>query len=131
ENEKTELSNAFKKLTLQLAGPESNFLHALDLDDARHALEDLSEYDVVKDGFLILPTLESMYVSPYSRRQEDVDGLSALLDPSTLVGRVARINLVTRGSNAMFLAMPPPPSDSARMGSGSAGPSTPRLEVAM
>ena len=42
--------------------------------------------------------------------QEDVAGLAALLDPSTLPGRVARINLLTRGSNAMFLAMTPPRS---------------------
>ena len=40
--------------------------------------------------------------------QEDVAGLTALLDPSTLPGRVARINLLTRGSNALFLAMTPP-----------------------
>lgn len=40
--------------------------------------------------------------------QEDVAGLKALLDPATLSGRVARINLLTKGSNAMFLAMTPP-----------------------
>ncbi|KZT29748.1 hypothetical protein NEOLEDRAFT_1127559 [Neolentinus lepideus HHB14362 ss-1] len=128
EKEKTELSNVFKRITSQLAGPESIFLKALDLDDTRHALEDVSEYDAVKDGFLILPTLESILATLPG--QEDVDGLSALLDPSTLVGRVARINLVTRGSNAMFLAMPPVPAE-ARIRPGSAGPSTPRLEVAM
>lgn len=41
---------------------------------------------------------------------EDVEGLTALLDPSTLPGRVARINLLTRGPNAMYLAMTPPRS---------------------
>ena len=41
---------------------------------------------------------------------EDVAGLTALLDPTTLPGRVARINLLTRGSNAMYLAMTPPRS---------------------
>lgn len=41
---------------------------------------------------------------------EDFAGLNALLDPSTLPGRVARINLLTRGSNALYLAMTPPRS---------------------
>lgn len=61
---------------------------------------------------------------------EDVAGLAALLDPSTLPGRVARINLLTRGSNALYLAMSPPRSpvltavrdDSAEKATASCGP---------
>ena len=39
--------------------------------------------------------------------QEDLVGLTALLDPATLPGRVARINMLTKGSKSMFLAMSP------------------------
>ncbi|EPQ52797.1 hypothetical protein GLOTRDRAFT_132032 [Gloeophyllum trabeum ATCC 11539] len=127
EKERTELCNIFKRAVTQIAGRDSLFLRPLDLDDTRHTLVDLSEYDAVRDGFLILPTLESILATLPG--QEDVDGLSALLDPSTLVGRMARINLVTRGSNAMFLAMPPTPVE-AKAPPGSGGPTTPRVEIA-
>lgn len=36
---------------------------------------------------------------------EDLEGLEALLDPSTLEGRVARISLMTKGPGVMSLAM--------------------------
>ena len=42
---------------------------------------------------------------------EDLEGLEALLDPSTLEGRVARISLMTRGPGAMSLALPLDPGD--------------------
>jgi hypothetical protein len=38
---------------------------------------------------------------------EDIEGLEALLDPSTFEGRVARIGLLTRGPGSMSLAMSP------------------------
>ncbi|KDQ57328.1 hypothetical protein JAAARDRAFT_35953 [Jaapia argillacea MUCL 33604] len=102
--EQSASSFIFKQKVQEMEGSDSSFLRALDNEDTRHALDDISGYDAFKDGFLLLPTLESMLATLPG--EEDVDGLSAMLDPATLVGRVARINLVTRGSNAMFLAMP-------------------------
>lgn len=37
--------------------------------------------------------------------QEDVDGLRAILDPSTVMGRIARISLTTQGSAGDALAL--------------------------
>ena len=37
------------------------FARAVDADDTRHALDEVAEYDVFRDGFLVLPTLQSMY----------------------------------------------------------------------
>jgi hypothetical protein len=39
------------------------FSRAVDADDTRHALDEVAEYDAFRDGFLVLPTLQSMYVS--------------------------------------------------------------------
>jgi hypothetical protein len=39
------------------------FARAVDADDTRHALDEVAEYDAFRDGFLVLPTLQSMYVS--------------------------------------------------------------------
>lgn len=45
---------------------EPVFARAVDADDTRHALDEVAEYDAFRDGFLVLPTLQSMYVlSPY------------------------------------------------------------------
>jgi hypothetical protein len=38
------------------------FARAVDADDTRHALDEVAEYDAFRDGFLVLPTLQSMYV---------------------------------------------------------------------
>lgn len=125
------LAAAFRAEIARLDGPNSIFLQALDHEGTRQTLDELSEYDAFKDGFLLLPALQNMYVTssgpslivvvlfspPFSCHfslatlpgHEDVAGLTALLDPSTLPGRVARINLLTRGSNALFLAMSPRP----------------------
>ena len=37
------------------------FARAVDTDDTRHALDEVAEYDTFRDGFLVLPTLQSMY----------------------------------------------------------------------
>ena len=37
------------------------FARAVDADDTRHALDEVAEYDTFRDGFLVLPTLQSMY----------------------------------------------------------------------
>ncbi|TBU33315.1 hypothetical protein BD311DRAFT_784910 [Dichomitus squalens] len=92
----------------RIAGIDSPFLRALGLEDTRSTLDDLSTYDAFRDGFLLLPALENILATLPGH--EDVAGLIALLDPSTLPGRVARINLLTRGSNPMYLAMTPPRS---------------------
>ncbi|KAH9846685.1 hypothetical protein C2E23DRAFT_569322 [Lenzites betulinus] len=102
------LANIFKAEVARLEGLDSLFLRALDLEDARSTLDDLSNYDAFRDGFLLLPALENILATLPGH--EDFAGLNALLDPTTLPGRVARINLLTRGSNAMFLAMTPPRS---------------------
>ena len=43
------------------------FSRAVDADDTRHALDEVAEYDSFRDGFLVLPTLQGMYV-PYLAR---------------------------------------------------------------
>ncbi|KAI0749783.1 hypothetical protein C8Q80DRAFT_1163937 [Daedaleopsis nitida] len=109
------LAAIFKAEVVRVAGADSPFLRALDLDDSsRSTLDDLSVYDAFRDGFLLLPALENILATLPGH--EDLAGLTALLDPTTLPGRVARINLLTRGSNAMFLAMTPPRSP--HLGSG-------------
>ena len=50
----------FRAEVVRVAGVESSFLRALDLDDTRSTLDDLSEYDAFRDGFLLLPALENM-----------------------------------------------------------------------
>ena len=40
------------------------FARAVDTDDTRHALDEVAEYDAFRDGFLVLPTLQSMYAFP-------------------------------------------------------------------
>ncbi|THH12295.1 hypothetical protein EW146_g7751 [Bondarzewia mesenterica] len=127
---KGRLFDVFRRTISEAEGPDSTFLRALDSDDTRHALDEVAEYDAFKDGFLVLPTLESMYVtSRFTGRvgsgmtsllssdrlatlpgEEDLVGLKKLLDPKTLTGRAARIHLMTQGSNALFLAMSPPSS---------------------
>jgi len=77
-------------------------VRALETDDTRQALNDMCEYDAFKDGFLLVPALESIRATLPGH--EDVKGLATLLDPTTLPGRVARITLMTRGSNALYLA---------------------------
>ncbi|RDX57262.1 hypothetical protein OH76DRAFT_1395054 [Lentinus brumalis] len=104
----TRLAAIFKAEVVRVAGINSTFLRSLDLEDTRSTLDDLSTYDAFRDGFLLLPALENILATLPGH--EDVAGLTALLDPSTLPGRVARINLLTRGSNAMYLAMTPPRS---------------------
>ncbi|KAH9903060.1 hypothetical protein C8Q73DRAFT_34011 [Cubamyces lactineus] len=102
------LAAVFKAEVARLEGADSPFLRALNLDDTRYTLDDLSSYDAFRDGFLLLPALENILATLPGH--EDFAGLNALLDPTTLPGRVARINLLTRGSNAMYLAMTPPRS---------------------
>lgn len=57
---KARLESMFRKVIYDIEGPDSLFLRALDLDDTRRAIDDVCEYDAFKDGFLLLPTLESM-----------------------------------------------------------------------
>ncbi|OCH95376.1 hypothetical protein OBBRIDRAFT_767616 [Obba rivulosa] len=102
------LSAVFRAAISRVDGEDSKFLRSVDSEGTRHALDDLADYDAFKDGFLLLPALENILATIPGH--EDIAGLSALLDPKTLPGRVARINLLTRGSNAMFLAMSPPRS---------------------
>ncbi|KAI9061304.1 hypothetical protein FKP32DRAFT_1594606 [Trametes sanguinea] len=107
-HETARLVAIFKAEIARLDGLDSTFLRALELDDTRYTLDDLSTYDAFRDGFLLLPALENILATLPGH--EDFAGLTALLDPSTLPGRVARINLLTHGSNAMYLAMTPPRS---------------------
>jgi hypothetical protein len=41
------------------------FARAVDADDTRHALDEVAEYDTFRDGFLVLPTLQSMCAFPF------------------------------------------------------------------
>ncbi|KAI0787634.1 hypothetical protein C8Q74DRAFT_1315484 [Fomes fomentarius] len=58
-----------------------------------------STYDAFRDDFLLLPALENILATLPGH--ENVAKLTALLDPTTLSGRVARMKLLTRGSNAI------------------------------
>ncbi|KAH9058391.1 hypothetical protein EDB87DRAFT_1685360 [Lactarius vividus] len=80
----------------------------IDTDDTRHALDEVAEYDTFRDGFLVLPTLQSILATLPG--EEDVDGLRKLLDPQTLVGRAARISLLTHGPGVLSLATSTPGS---------------------
>lgn len=84
------------------------FAHAVDTDDTRHALDEVAEYDAFRDGFLVLPTLQSILATLPG--EEDIDGLRKLLDPQTLAGRAARISLLTHGPGVLSLATSTPGS---------------------
>ncbi|KAI9512064.1 hypothetical protein F5148DRAFT_1165954 [Russula earlei] len=84
------------------------FARAVDADDTRHALDEVAEYDAFRDGFLVLPTLQSILATLPG--EEDVDGLRKLLDPQTLAGRAARMSLLTTGSGVLSLAPSAPES---------------------
>jgi hypothetical protein len=84
------------------------FARAVDTDDTRHALDEVAEYDAFRDGFLVLPTLQSILATLPG--EEDVDGLRKLLDPQTLTGRAARISLLTHGPGVLSLATSTPGS---------------------
>ena len=111
------------------------FARAVDTDDTRHALDEVAEYDTFRDGFLVLPTLQSMCAFTLVVHlflllfgdwltetgdffcslatlpgEEDIDGLRKLLDPQTLAGRAARISLLTHGSGLLSLASSMPGS---------------------
>jgi len=86
---------------------EPVFARAVDADDTRHALDEVAEYDAFRDGFLVLPTLQSILATLPG---EDVEGLRRLLDPHTLSGRAARISLLTTGSGLLSLAASAPGS---------------------
>jgi len=81
---------------------EPVFARAVDADDTRHALDEVAEYDAFRDGFLVLPTLQSILATLPG--EEDTEGLRRLLDPHTLSGRAARISLLTTGSGLLSLA---------------------------
>ncbi|KAF8575165.1 hypothetical protein K439DRAFT_1545511 [Ramaria rubella] len=100
--DKSRLEKMFRKVVQEIEGPDGLFLRTLDLEDTRRAIDDVCEYDAFKDGFLILPTLESIVATLPG--EEDVAGLQALLDPNTLEGRAARIALLTRGTGTLSLA---------------------------
>jgi hypothetical protein len=38
------------------------FVHPVDVDDTHHTLDKVTEYDAFHDGFLVLPTLQNMYI---------------------------------------------------------------------
>ncbi|KAI0264478.1 hypothetical protein BC834DRAFT_956818 [Gloeopeniophorella convolvens] len=84
------------------------FARGFDADDTRHALDEVAEYDAFRDGFLVLPTLQSILATLPG--EEDMDALRTLLDPATLAGRAARISLLTQGPGALALAISAPGS---------------------
>ena len=100
------------------------FARAVDADDTRHALDEVAEYDAFRDGFLVVPTLQSMYVSdPFillllacvgddddinrlgtlPGEEDAADGLLRVPDLPMPVGRAAnaRISLLTPGSGLL------------------------------
>ncbi|KAH9994889.1 hypothetical protein BJV77DRAFT_1066603 [Russula vinacea] len=84
------------------------FSRAVDADDTRHALDEVAEYDAFRDGFLVLPTLQSILATLPG--EEGVDGLLKLSDPQILAGRIACISLLTTGSGLLSLAASTPGS---------------------
>ncbi|KLO12751.1 hypothetical protein SCHPADRAFT_997871 [Schizopora paradoxa] len=101
---KVRLAAIYRHVISAEEGKESLLVQALsDSDSTRCALLDLCEYDAFKDGFLLRPALES--IAATLPGNEDMEGLSALLDPSTVIGRVARISLMTTGSAGDALSL--------------------------
>ncbi|KAF8486142.1 hypothetical protein DFH94DRAFT_710901 [Russula ochroleuca] len=84
------------------------FSRAVDADDTRHALDEVAEYDAFRDGFLVLPTLQSILATLPG--EEGVDGLLKLADPQMFAGRVACISLLTTSSGLLSLAASAPGS---------------------
>ncbi|EJD49541.1 hypothetical protein AURDEDRAFT_161099 [Auricularia subglabra TFB-10046 SS5] len=105
DDDKERLETVYRAAVSTTAGFQSAFVRAMDSPgDTRHALDDACDYDAITDGFLLLPTLESIAATlPGS---EDTNGLAALLDPTTLSGRAARINLMTKGEGTLALVAP-------------------------
>ncbi|KAH8117821.1 hypothetical protein DFH11DRAFT_1570878 [Phellopilus nigrolimitatus] len=104
-NTKIRLSTIFRHAMINELGRDSPLIRALDEESvSRCSLHDLCDYDAFKDGFLLRPTLES--IAATLPGEEDMEGLQAILDPSTVTGRVARISLMTTGptSDALTLA---------------------------
>ncbi|KAN0107531.1 hypothetical protein V8E52_010049 [Russula decolorans] len=85
------------------------FARAVEADDTRHALDEVAEYDAFRDGFLVLPTLQSILATlPWE--EDDADGLLKLLNPQMLAGHAACISLLTPGSGLLSLAPSAPVS---------------------
>lgn len=65
------------------------FARAVDADDTRHALDEVAEYDAFRDGFLVVPTLQSMYVPLFDfiRRRFFADLWVTLIDWLLFLGR--------------------------------------------
>ncbi|KAF9520915.1 hypothetical protein BS47DRAFT_1273073, partial [Hydnum rufescens UP504] len=91
--ERARLAKIFRRIAGSLS---PRFVSGLESDHVRQALEDVCQYDASKDGFFVLPTLES--IAATLPGDQDFEGLKRLLDPKTDVGRVARISLLTQGS---------------------------------
>lgn len=101
---KIRLSAIYRHVISAEVGKDSVLVRALaESDSTRCAILDLCEYDAFKDGFLLRPALESIAATLPGR--EDMEGLSAILDPSTVIGRVARISLMTSGSAGDALSL--------------------------
>ncbi|KZS94262.1 hypothetical protein SISNIDRAFT_63460 [Sistotremastrum niveocremeum HHB9708] len=101
--EYSRLANVFRQSILNADGPDSLILKGMDLDDTRVALDDVCSYNAFQDNFILMPALES--IAATLPGEEDIDGLEALLDPSTVTGRAARISLLTKGPDTLSLAM--------------------------
>lgn len=67
------LTEVVRQTIIKLEGPQSVYLRALDSDDTRHALDEVTEYNAFTDGFLLLPTLESMYVFLPPLRHDQIE----------------------------------------------------------
>ena len=61
DDTKVRLSAIFRHAILNEGGRQSPLIRALDNEDhMRCSLQDLSDYDAIRDGFLLRPTLQSM-----------------------------------------------------------------------
>lgn len=63
------------------------FSRAVDADDTRHALDEVAEYDAFRDGFLVVPTLQSMYVPYLGHHFLLVDLWATIIDWLRFLGR--------------------------------------------
>ncbi|GJJ08576.1 hypothetical protein Clacol_002795 [Clathrus columnatus] len=96
------LTTIFRKSIQSIDGPDSLFLKALDMEQTRQTIDHICDYNAFTDGFLLLPTLESLIATLPG--EEDIEGLQELLNPHTLEGRAARIALLTKGTHPLSLA---------------------------
>ncbi|KAF8339567.1 uncharacterized protein EI90DRAFT_2907581, partial [Cantharellus anzutake] len=130
-SDKKALENTFRKTVSSL---DRSFLLGLDAGGTRQSLEEVCNYDALKYGYIVTPTLQS--ISMTLPKKLDIEGIREVLDPHTDVGRVARTMSVTQGSAwesmSMNIQFPPlSPSKRSPTSPSKSYPSQPVLNLTL